>query len=52
VNGVERDTLLDIYDLTGIKVKSAQGNSLEVGNLQSGVYLLKAKSQSKMFIKN
>lgn len=51
VNGVDRDTLLDIYSMTGVKVKSAPGKSLEVRNLLPGAYLLKANSQSRMFIK-
>lgn len=52
VTGVEPDALLDIYDLSGIKVKSVVGNSVDVGHLTPGTYVLKAKSKSQLFVKN
>jgi len=51
VVGVDRTENLEIYNLIGAKVKSVVGQTIDVNDLVSGVYVLKAKSQSKMFIK-
>ncbi|HEY5591035.1 MAG TPA: T9SS type A sorting domain-containing protein [Paludibacter sp.] len=51
VEGVDRNENLEIYNLIGAKVKSAIGQTIDVNDLLPGVYVLKAKSQSKMFIK-
>ncbi|MDR2204927.1 MAG: T9SS type A sorting domain-containing protein [Flavobacteriaceae bacterium] len=41
----------EIYDMSGKKVKTFNGNSVNVSNLQKGMYILKIDGQTVKFIK-
>ncbi|UPT71905.1 MAG: T9SS type A sorting domain-containing protein [Flavobacterium sp. JAD_PAG50586_2] len=51
--GLENDLAISVYDLTGRQILSAKinANTVNVSNLPSGVYILKAGSRFGRFVK-
>ena len=52
VNGVDNaDTTLKIFNALGQTIKSSKGNSIDMSELNSGVYFLNIISNSKNIIR-
>ena len=52
IQGVDENTLLEVYNLTGKSVLKDKGTELDVTSLSQGTYILRINNQYVKFIKN